>query len=81
MFTLEPNIFPDVNAQNVIFIVRPKLHLMDIIADYVLKYVILFSLFLIYIYKIYFVYNHYFKSIYVTDCKCNRMALSELQLT
>lgn len=45
MFTLEPNIFPDVNAQNVIFIVRPKLHLMDIIADYVLKYVILFFMY------------------------------------
>ncbi|XP_042904838.1 vacuolar protein sorting-associated protein 33A [Parasteatoda tepidariorum] len=37
MFQLQPNRFPPVDAQNIIFIVRPKLMLMDIIADYILK--------------------------------------------
>ncbi|GIZ02713.1 vacuolar protein sorting-associated protein 33A [Caerostris extrusa] len=37
MFQLQPNRFPAVDAQNIIFIVRPKLVLMDMIADYILK--------------------------------------------
>ncbi|XP_054710394.1 vacuolar protein sorting-associated protein 33A-like [Uloborus diversus] len=37
MFPVKPNYFPSVEAHNIIFIVRPKLNLMDIIADYVLK--------------------------------------------
>ncbi|GBL65361.1 Vacuolar protein sorting-associated protein 33A, partial [Araneus ventricosus] len=37
MFQLQPNRFPAVDAQNIIFIVRPKLALMDLIADYILK--------------------------------------------
>ncbi|CAL1280864.1 unnamed protein product [Larinioides sclopetarius] len=37
MFQLQPNRFPAVDAQNIIFIVRPKLALMDMIADYILK--------------------------------------------
>ncbi|EEB20262.1 vacuolar protein sorting 33A, putative [Pediculus humanus corporis] len=35
MFPLKPNFIPRINEKNVIFIVRPSLPLMDIIADYI----------------------------------------------
>ncbi|XP_035204554.1 vacuolar protein sorting-associated protein 33A-like, partial [Stegodyphus dumicola] len=37
MFPLQCNRYPSVDAKNIIFIVRPKIALMDIIADYILK--------------------------------------------
>ncbi|XP_067136372.1 vacuolar protein sorting-associated protein 33A [Centruroides vittatus] len=37
MFQLQPKRIPATTAQNIIFLVRPKLPLMDIVADYVLK--------------------------------------------
>ncbi|KAG8187464.1 hypothetical protein JTE90_009533 [Oedothorax gibbosus] len=37
MFQLRTKSFPTVDAQNIVFIVRPKLALMDVIADYILK--------------------------------------------
>lgn len=38
MFTLKPGRLPQADVKNVIFFVRPKLELMDIIADNVLRY-------------------------------------------
>ena len=38
MFTLKPGRLPQADVKNVIFFVRPKLELMDIITDNVLRY-------------------------------------------
>lgn len=38
MFTLKPGRLPPADVKNIIFFVRPKLELMDIITDNVLRY-------------------------------------------
>lgn len=38
MFTLKPGRLPQADVKNIIFFVRPKLELMDIITDNVLRY-------------------------------------------